>query len=82
MDFAKLFSEYWWIVVGVIILFGSLFTINQGYIGVITMFGKYRRIVSPGLNIKIPILETVSKKSFYSEPFSGTGISGGYIRSG
>ncbi len=26
------------------------------------MFGKYRRIVSPGLSMKIPILETVSKK--------------------
>jgi len=61
-NFARWFSEYWWVVVAVIIFFGSLFTINQGYIGVITMFGKYRRIVRPGLNIKIPILETVAKK--------------------
>ncbi|MBC7872461.1 MAG: SPFH domain-containing protein [Ferruginibacter sp.] len=61
-NFARWFSEYWWVAVAVIIFFGSLFTINQGYIGVITMFGKYRRIVRPGLNIKIPILETVSKK--------------------
>lgn len=62
MDFSKWLAEYWWIIVGVIILFGSFFTINQGYIGVITMFGKYRRIVRPGLNMKIPILETVAKK--------------------
>lgn len=62
MDYAKWISEYWWVIVAVIIFFGSLFTINQGYIGVITMFGKYRRIVRPGLNIKIPILETVAKK--------------------
>nr|WP_287424128.1 SPFH domain-containing protein [Candidatus Brachybacter algidus] len=62
MDFAKMFSEYWWAIILAIIFFGSLFTINQGYIGVITMFGKYRRIVRPGLNIKIPILETVAKK--------------------
>jgi regulator of protease activity HflC (stomatin/prohibitin superfamily) len=62
MNLANFFSEYWWIIVAVIIFFGSLFTINQGYIGVITMFGKYRRIVRPGLNIKIPILETVAKK--------------------
>lgn len=62
MDFAKWFAANWWIVFAVIIFFGSLFTINQGYIGVITMFGKYRRIVRPGLNIKIPILEAVSKR--------------------
>jgi regulator of protease activity HflC (stomatin/prohibitin superfamily) len=55
-------SEYWWIIVAVIIFFGSLFTINQGYIGVITMFGKYRRIARPGLNMKIPILESVMRK--------------------
>jgi regulator of protease activity HflC (stomatin/prohibitin superfamily) len=54
--------EYWWIIVAVIIFFGSLFTINQGYIGVITMFGKYRRIARPGLNMKIPILESVAKR--------------------
>ena len=46
----------------VIIFFGSLFTINQGYIGVITMFGKYRRMARPGLNMKIPILESVARK--------------------
>ncbi len=62
MDFAKLFSEYWWILVGVIIFFGSLFTINQGYVGVITLFGKYRRVARPGLNMKIPILESVARK--------------------
>ncbi|HEX7905511.1 MAG TPA: SPFH domain-containing protein [Chitinophagaceae bacterium] len=62
MDFAKWFSEYWWILVIVVIFFSGLFTINQGYIGVVTMFGKYRRIVRPGLNLKIPVLETVARK--------------------
>lgn len=46
----------------VVVFFGSLFTINQGFIGVVTMFGKYRRIARPGLNMKIPILETVHRK--------------------
>ncbi len=55
-------ENYWWAIIGVIIFFGSFFTINQGYIGVITMFGKYQRIARPGLNMKIPILETVSRK--------------------
>jgi prepilin-type processing-associated H-X9-DG protein len=59
---AGIISNYWWILVVLIILFSGLFTINQGYIGVITMFGKYQRIVRPGLNLKIPILEQLYKK--------------------
>jgi len=62
MDFAKLFAEYWWILVLLIIFFGSFFTINQGFVGVVTMFGKYRRAARPGLNMKFPILEQVMKK--------------------
>ncbi len=62
MDFAQILANYWWVLIGLIIFLGSFFTINQGYIGVITMFGKYRRIVRPGLNMKIPILETVARK--------------------
>ncbi len=62
MDIRVWLSQNWWIIVLVIIFFGSLFTINQGYIGVITMFGKYRRVARPGLNMKIHILETVFRK--------------------
>ncbi|MBK8141464.1 MAG: SPFH domain-containing protein [Chitinophagaceae bacterium] len=62
MDIKTWITENWWVIVLVVVFFGSLFTINQGYIGVVTMFGKYRRIVRPGLNIKIPILETVYRK--------------------
>src|SRR5688572_32664438 len=62
MNLANWFAQYWWILVAVIIFFSGLFTINQGYIGVITLFGKYRRIARPGLNFKIPILETVYRK--------------------
>jgi regulator of protease activity HflC (stomatin/prohibitin superfamily) len=62
MDFAKFLAEYWWILILLIIFFGSFFTINQGFVGVVTMFGKYRRAVRPGLNMKLPILEQVLKK--------------------
>ncbi|HEX6333368.1 MAG TPA: SPFH domain-containing protein [Flavisolibacter sp.] len=58
-------SNYWWLILLLLIVFSGLFTINQGYIGVVTMFGKYRRIVRPGLNIKIPVLEQVFKKISY-----------------
>jgi regulator of protease activity HflC (stomatin/prohibitin superfamily) len=54
--------NYWWLILILIIIFSGLFTINQGYVGVITMFGKYQRAVGPGLNIKVPILEQVHKK--------------------
>lgn len=40
-----------------IIAFTSFVTINQGTIGVITVFGKYRRILTPGLNFKVPLIE-------------------------
>jgi regulator of protease activity HflC (stomatin/prohibitin superfamily) len=54
--------ENWYVLVLLIAFFSGLFTVNQGYIGVITMFGKYRRIVRPGLNIKIPVLEVIYKR--------------------
>jgi regulator of protease activity HflC (stomatin/prohibitin superfamily) len=65
MDIGKFLLANWWIIVLVFVFFSSFFTINQGYIGVITMFGKYRRVVRPGLNIKLPILESVYRKISY-----------------
>jgi regulator of protease activity HflC (stomatin/prohibitin superfamily) len=58
----EFFENNWWIIPAIILFFGLFFTINQGFIGVITMFGKYRRVARPGLNLKIPLLETVSKR--------------------
>ena len=59
MDYLK---EYWWVVILVVALLGCFVTVNQGFIGVVTMFGKYRRIMRPGLNFKIPFLEQIFKK--------------------
>ena len=53
--------EYWWILAVLFIIFSGLVTVNQGTIAVITMFGKYRRILRPGLNIKLPLFEQVFK---------------------
>lgn len=53
------------IVVGVVVLlfiFSGFVTVNQGYVAVITVFGKYRRIMAPGLNFKIPFIEFVHKR--------------------
>jgi regulator of protease activity HflC (stomatin/prohibitin superfamily) len=44
------------------VIFSGLITVNQGTIAVITMFGKYRRILTPGLRFKIPFIEAVYKR--------------------
>jgi regulator of protease activity HflC (stomatin/prohibitin superfamily) len=49
-------------IIAIIILLGSFVTINQGTIGVITQFGKYKRIMRPGLNFKIPFFEQIYKR--------------------
>ncbi len=50
------------IVVVVAILFLSFVTVQQGTVAVVTVFGKYSRLLTPGLNFKIPVIETVYKK--------------------
>jgi prepilin-type processing-associated H-X9-DG protein len=40
----------------------SFVTVQQGTIAITTIFGKFRRILRPGLNLKIPFIEKVFKK--------------------
>src|SRR5450631_3935230 len=54
--------QFWWIIPILIFVFSGLVTVSQGYIDVVTMFGKYRRILQPGLNFKIPLLEQIQKR--------------------
>lgn len=50
-------------IVAVISVIGGLFvTVQQGTVAVVTMFGKYRRIMYPGLSVKIPFVETIFRK--------------------
>ncbi len=46
----------------VVILVASFVTVKQGTIAVMTIFGKYSRILSPGLSLKIPLIEKVEKR--------------------
>ncbi|GAA4101798.1 SPFH domain-containing protein [Mucilaginibacter panaciglaebae] len=46
----------------IIIVFSSFVTVKQGTIAVITVFGKYRRILTPGLNFKVPLIESIYSK--------------------
>ena len=43
----------------VIVFFSSFVTVKQGTIAVVTVFGKYRRILKPGLNLKLPLIEQI-----------------------
>ncbi|HKH60585.1 MAG TPA: SPFH domain-containing protein [Flavitalea sp.] len=54
--------DYWWVLLILIILFAGLKTINQGTIGVVTVFGKYQRVLLPGLRLIIPFIEQIFKK--------------------
>jgi len=53
---------YVFIVFAVLFVLASFVTVQQGMVAVITVFGKYRRILTPGLNFKIPFIEKVNKK--------------------
>jgi regulator of protease activity HflC (stomatin/prohibitin superfamily) len=57
----QLIVDLWFIWLALIFLVSGLVTVNQGSIAVITLFGKYRRILLPGLNFKIPLIERVYK---------------------
>src|SRR6201985_2476404 len=58
----EILVQFWWVLPILIIFFSGLVTVSQGYIDVVTMFGKYRRVLRPGLNFKLPLLEQVYKK--------------------
>ncbi len=46
----------------IILLFAFVKTVDQGTIGVITVFGKFSRVIRPGLNFLIPFVEVVHKR--------------------
>lgn len=45
-----------------LLIFLSFVTVQQGTIAITTIFGKFNRILRPGLNFKIPLIERVFKK--------------------
>jgi regulator of protease activity HflC (stomatin/prohibitin superfamily) len=49
------------LVFGLLVLFSTFVTVQQGNVAVVTMFGKYRRIMFPGINFKMPFVEMISR---------------------
>jgi len=46
----------------IILLVLTIVTVRQGTIGVTTVFGKYNRVLRPGLNFRIPLIEMIFKR--------------------
>ena len=53
-----------YITIGIVIfiIISGLVTVQQGTVAVVTMFGKYRRMLQPGLNFKIPIFGQINRR--------------------
>jgi regulator of protease activity HflC (stomatin/prohibitin superfamily) len=47
------------VFISLIVISSSFVTVKQGTIAVVTVFGKYRRILLPGLNFKLPLIENI-----------------------
>jgi regulator of protease activity HflC (stomatin/prohibitin superfamily) len=49
-------------IIPIFFMLGPFVTVAQGSVAVVTMFGKYRRIMKPGLNFRIPFVESISRR--------------------
>lgn len=50
------------LITALLLIAASTSTIKQGNVGVTVLFGKYHRILRPGLNFRYPVVETVYKR--------------------
>jgi regulator of protease activity HflC (stomatin/prohibitin superfamily) len=46
----------------ILLSFFSVVIVNQGTIAIITLFGKYQRIMLPGLRFRIPFIESIFRR--------------------
>jgi regulator of protease activity HflC (stomatin/prohibitin superfamily) len=53
------------IVLIILLLLSCFVSIQQGTVAVITVFGKFRRILRPGLNFRIPFIEKIFRRISY-----------------
>lgn len=49
------------LVVGIVLAFGSLFTVEQQHVAVVERFGKFLKLGHPGLNFKAPFIDSVAR---------------------
>jgi len=56
------YTLYIFLFLAFVILISSFVTVKQGTIAVVTVFGKYRRLLRPGLSLKIPLIEVIHSR--------------------
>lgn len=56
------FFSLFFLILAIVVLPLSFVVVNQGTVAVITVFGKYQRLLMPGLNFKIPFIEAVFRR--------------------
>lgn len=55
-------TSFFFLLLIVVVLYLSVVIVQQGTVAVITIFGKYQRIMTPGLNFNIPFIEFVFRR--------------------
>jgi len=60
MDFVTMAFAFLVLLIALVVILGSFFTVNTAEVVVITRFGKFLRVAEPGLNWKVPIIDSVA----------------------
>jgi regulator of protease activity HflC (stomatin/prohibitin superfamily) len=50
------------LTIAILFSFFSVVIVNQGTIAIVTLFGKYQRIMLPGLRFRIPFIESIFRR--------------------
>ena len=50
------------LILAAVVAFLSIVIVQQGTVAVVTIFGKYARVMTPGLNFKIPFIEFIYRR--------------------
>ena len=78
MERSKKISLTWKAVVGLVVIilfFNAVYTIPEGYRGVVTTFGKVSGVAEPGINMKVPIMQGVKGFEVRTQKYSTDAIS-------
>ncbi|MBS1562979.1 MAG: SPFH domain-containing protein [Bacteroidetes bacterium] len=59
---ADLLLHFWWVILILLIVLAGMKTVNQGTVAVVTVFGRYQRVLKPGLRLMIPFIEQIYKR--------------------
>jgi regulator of protease activity HflC (stomatin/prohibitin superfamily) len=54
--------EMYLLIIIALLAVGAFVTVQQGTVAVVTIFGKYQRMMRPGLNFRIPFIEQIFKR--------------------